>query len=105
MRELIREVPEADILVNNVGIFAPQPFEEISDADWLRFFEVNVLSGVRLSRHYMRGMRARDWGRIVFVSSESAVQIPVGDDPLRHDEDGTDRGGARAWRSRSRAPE
>ena len=70
-------MPEADILVNNVGIFAPQPFEEITDADWLRFFEVNVLSGVRLSRHYMKGMRARDWGRIVFVSSESAVQIPV----------------------------
>jgi len=74
---LVAEVPEADILVNNVGIFAPQPFESISDADWLRFFEVNVLSGVRLSRHYMTGMRARDWGRIVFVSSESAVQIPV----------------------------
>lgn len=74
---LIRAVPDADILVNNVGIFAPQPFEEISDADWLRFFEVNVLSGVRLSRHYVQGMRARDWGRIVFVSSESGVQIPV----------------------------
>lgn len=75
--KLAREAPEADILVNNVGIFAPQPFEEISDADWLRFFEVNVLSGVRLSRHYVKGMRARDWGRIVFVSSESGVQIPV----------------------------
>jgi len=74
---LIREVPDADILVNNVGIFAPQDFGDISDADWFRFFEVNVLSGVRLSRHYMRGMRTRDWGRIVFVSSESAVQIPV----------------------------
>ena len=74
---LIREVPEADILVNNVGIFAPQDFGDISDADWFRFFEVNVLSGVRLSRHYMKGMRTRDWGRIVFVSSESAVQIPV----------------------------
>jgi len=74
---LIREVPEADILVNNVGIFAPQDFGDISDADWMRFFEVNVLSGVRLSRHYMKGMRTRDWGRIVFVSSESAVQIPV----------------------------
>ncbi len=75
--KLAREAPEADILVKNVGIFAPQPFEEISDADWLRFFEVNVLSGVRLSRHYVKGMRARDWGRIVFVSSESGVQIPV----------------------------
>jgi NAD(P)-dependent dehydrogenase (short-subunit alcohol dehydrogenase family) len=74
---VIREVPELDILVNNVGIFEPKPFEEIPDADWIRFFEVNVLSGVRLSRHYMPGMRTRDWGRIVFVSSESAVQIPA----------------------------
>jgi NAD(P)-dependent dehydrogenase (short-subunit alcohol dehydrogenase family) len=74
---MIRDVPDLDILVNNVGIFEPKPFEEIPDADWMRFFEVNVLSGVRLSRHYLRGMRARDWGRIVFVSSESAVQIPV----------------------------
>jgi len=69
--------PDVDILVNNMGIFEPKPFEEISDADWLRFFESNVLSGVRLSRHYMRGMRARNWGRIVFVSSESGLQIPV----------------------------
>jgi NAD(P)-dependent dehydrogenase (short-subunit alcohol dehydrogenase family) len=68
--------PEADVLVNNMGIFAPQRFEEISDAEWLRFFEANVMSGVRLSRHYLRGMRARNWGRIVFVSSESGVQIP-----------------------------
>jgi NAD(P)-dependent dehydrogenase (short-subunit alcohol dehydrogenase family) len=74
---MIREVPELDILVNNVGIFEPRPFDEIPDADWIRFFEVNVLSGVRLSRHYLRGMRARDWGRIIFVSSESAVQIPA----------------------------
>jgi NAD(P)-dependent dehydrogenase (short-subunit alcohol dehydrogenase family) len=74
---MIREVPDLDILVNNVGIFEPKPFDEIPDADWMRFFEVNVLSGVRLSRHYLRGMRARDWGRIVFVSSESAVQIPA----------------------------
>jgi NAD(P)-dependent dehydrogenase (short-subunit alcohol dehydrogenase family) len=74
---MIGDVPELDILVNNVGIFEPKPFEEISDADWLRFFEVNVLSGVRLARHYLRGMRVRDWGRIVFVSSESAVQIPA----------------------------
>jgi len=55
----------------------PEPFEEISDADWLRFFETNVLSGVRLTRHYLRGMRERNWGRVVFVSSESAVQIPA----------------------------
>lgn len=69
--------PDLDVLVNNLGIFEPRPFEEIADADWLRFFEVNVLSGVRLARHYLPGMRERDWGRIVFVSSESAVQIPV----------------------------
>jgi NAD(P)-dependent dehydrogenase (short-subunit alcohol dehydrogenase family) len=73
---LIAQVPDADILVNNVGIFEPRPFEQITDADWLRFFQVNVLSGVRLSRHYLSGMRARNWGRVVFVSSESAVQIP-----------------------------
>ena len=75
--ELVAAVPDADVLVNNVGIFAPQAFDAISDADWLRFFETNVLSGVRLSRHYLAGMRARDWGRIVFVSSESALQIPA----------------------------
>src|SRR5712671_1062306 len=74
---LVREYPGVQILVNNLGIFEPRPFEEIPDADWLRFFEVNVLSGVRLSRHYLTGMKARNWGRIVFVSSESAVQIPV----------------------------
>jgi NAD(P)-dependent dehydrogenase (short-subunit alcohol dehydrogenase family) len=75
--QLIRAVRDADILVNNMGIFEPKPFEEISDAEWLRFFEANVLSGVRLSRHYVKGMRARNFGRIVFVSSESGVQIPT----------------------------
>jgi NAD(P)-dependent dehydrogenase (short-subunit alcohol dehydrogenase family) len=74
---LTETVAEVDILVNNVGIFEPRPFEEISDAAWLRFFETNVMSGVRLARAYLPGMRARNWGRIVFVSSESAVQIPV----------------------------
>ena len=74
---LVRQVPEVDILVNNLGIFEPKPFEEIPDDDWLRFFEVNVLSGVRLTRHYLPGMRDRNWGRVVFVSSESAVQIPA----------------------------
>jgi NAD(P)-dependent dehydrogenase (short-subunit alcohol dehydrogenase family) len=74
---LTSEVPGADVLINNVGIFDPKPFEEIPDAEWLRFFETNVLSGVRLSRFYLPGMRARNWGRIVFVSSESAVQIPA----------------------------
>jgi NAD(P)-dependent dehydrogenase (short-subunit alcohol dehydrogenase family) len=74
---LLSRLPEVDVLVNNLGIFEPRSFEQITDEDWLRFFEVNVLSGVRLARHYVRGMRARDWGRIVFVSSESALQIPV----------------------------
>ena len=74
---VIGRVPELDVLVNNMGIFEPVPFEEISDADWMRFFETNVLSGIRLSRHYVRGMRQRDWGRIVFISSESGLQIPV----------------------------
>lgn len=74
---MIRRRPALDILVNNMGIFEPKPFDEISDADWLRFFETNVLSGVRLARHYLRGMRERNWGRVVFVSSESAVQIPT----------------------------
>lgn len=75
--EAIRRFPEVDILVNNLGIFEPKPFEEISDDDWFRFFEVNVLSGVRLSRHYLPRMKERGWGRIVFISSESAIQIPA----------------------------
>ena len=74
---LFEAVPEADILVNNLGIFEPKAFADITDEDWLRFFEVNVLSGVRLSRHYLPGMVARKWGRVVFISSESAVQIPA----------------------------
>jgi NAD(P)-dependent dehydrogenase (short-subunit alcohol dehydrogenase family) len=74
---LVRQIPDADILINNVGIFEPKPFEEIPDEDWTRFFEINVMSGVRLTRHYLPGMRRRNWGRIVFISSESAVQIPA----------------------------
>jgi NAD(P)-dependent dehydrogenase (short-subunit alcohol dehydrogenase family) len=70
-------VPHADILVNNLGIFEPKPFLEIPDSDWLRFFEVNVLSGVRLSRHYLPGMLKKNWGRIIFISSESAQLIPA----------------------------
>lgn len=73
----VREVPEADILINNLGIFEPKPFAEISDADWQRFFEVNVMSGVRLSRHYLPGMLRKNWGRIIFISSESGQQIPA----------------------------
>jgi NAD(P)-dependent dehydrogenase (short-subunit alcohol dehydrogenase family) len=75
--QVIEAYPEFDIVVNNMGIFEPKPFAEISDADWLRFFQSNVMSGIRLSRHYVAGMRERNWGRIVFVSSESALQIPV----------------------------
>ncbi len=74
---LVGELSETDILVNNLGIFEPKPFEEIPDKDWLRFFETNVMSGVRLTRHYLPGMRRKNWGRIVFISSESGVQIPV----------------------------
>lgn len=74
---LVARHPDVEILVNNLGIFEPRPFDEISDADWLRFFEVNVLSGVRLARAYLPAMRRRDWGRIIFISSESGVQIPA----------------------------
>jgi NAD(P)-dependent dehydrogenase (short-subunit alcohol dehydrogenase family) len=76
-RALTAAVPDLDVLVNNMGIFEPKPFEDISDEDWMRFFETNVLSGVRLARHYVGKMRARNWGRIVFVSSESGLQIPT----------------------------
>jgi len=72
-----QEFPDVDILINNLGIFEAKPFEEIPDADWRRLFEVNVLSGVRLTRLFLAGMRRRDWGRIIFISSESAVQIPI----------------------------
>jgi len=74
---LVARLPDVDVLVNNMGIFEPKPFADISDADWMRFFETNVLSGVRLSRHYVKGMTSRNWGRIVFVSSESGLQIPT----------------------------
>jgi NAD(P)-dependent dehydrogenase (short-subunit alcohol dehydrogenase family) len=75
--EALRLYPEVDILVNNLGIFEPKPFPEITDEDWLRFFEVNVLSGIRLSRHYLPRMKEKNWGRIVFISSESGLQIPA----------------------------
>src|SRR5277367_4812792 len=74
--KLAKQFPAVDILVNNLGIFEVKPFEEIPDDDWRRFFEVNVLSGVRMSRHYIGPMRKKNWGRIVFISSESALQIP-----------------------------
>ncbi|MDA9498754.1 SDR family NAD(P)-dependent oxidoreductase [Bradyrhizobium sp. CCBAU 11357] len=76
-KALVAALPEVDILVNNAGIFEPKDFFDIPDEDWSRFFEVNVMSGVRLSRAYMKGMLARNWGRIVFISSESGLNIPV----------------------------
>lgn len=76
-RALLAALPEVDILVNNLGIFEPKAVQDIADEDWLRFFETNVLSGIRLARHYVVGMRRRNWGRIVFVSSESGLQIPT----------------------------
>src|SRR3989440_8294910 len=74
---VIAKLPAVDVLVNNVGIFEPKPFAEIPDADWYRLFEINVMSGVRLSRHYLAGMLERNWGSILFISSESGVQIPA----------------------------
>jgi NAD(P)-dependent dehydrogenase (short-subunit alcohol dehydrogenase family) len=73
---LLKQVPSVDILVNNAGIFEPKPFAEIPDADWERFYQINVMSGVRLTRGYMPGMLKRNWGRVIFISSESGVQIP-----------------------------
>lgn len=74
---LIAAEDSVDILVNNLGIFEPKPFADIPDEDWFRFFETNVMSGVRLSRHYLPAMKERNWGRIVFIASESAANIPV----------------------------
>ena len=73
---LCQQFPSLDILVNNLGIYEPKPFEEISDEEWLRFFEINVLSGIRLSRAYLPAMKKQNWGRIIFISSESGIQIP-----------------------------
>jgi NAD(P)-dependent dehydrogenase (short-subunit alcohol dehydrogenase family) len=75
--DFIKRVPDADILVNNLGIFEPKAFEDITDADWTRFFETNVMSGIRMSRAYLAGMRKKDWGRVVFISSESGINIPA----------------------------
>jgi NAD(P)-dependent dehydrogenase (short-subunit alcohol dehydrogenase family) len=76
VNRLINELPEVDILINNAGIFEPKAFAEIPDEDWFRFFEVNVMSGIRLSRHYFPKMLEKNWGRIIFISSESGVFIP-----------------------------
>jgi NAD(P)-dependent dehydrogenase (short-subunit alcohol dehydrogenase family) len=75
--EVVRRHPNIEILINNLGIFEPKPFEDIPDADWTRFFEVNVLSGVRLARLCLPAMKRANWGRIIFISSESGVQIPA----------------------------
>jgi NAD(P)-dependent dehydrogenase (short-subunit alcohol dehydrogenase family) len=75
-KALAAALPDVDILINNAGIFEPKGFFDITDEDWTRFFEVNVMSGVRLSRAYLEGMLKRNWGRIVFISSESALNIP-----------------------------
>jgi|SRR6185437_3778614 len=74
---IVKQHPRVDILVNNVGIFEPKPFTQISDLDWTRTFDVNVMSGVRLSRAYLNEMLKRNWGRIIFISSESGVNIPA----------------------------
>lgn len=76
-KKLISEVPEVDILINNMGYYEAKSFFQITDEDWFQIYEANVLSGVRLSRHYMKGMLERNWGRIIFISSESGVQTPA----------------------------
>jgi NAD(P)-dependent dehydrogenase (short-subunit alcohol dehydrogenase family) len=75
--QLLRQHSHVDILINNLGIFEVKAFEDISDAEWQRFFDVNVLSGARLARLYLPSMRQRNWGRIIFISSESGIQIPA----------------------------
>lgn len=75
-RALIKQFPQVDILINNLGIYDTKPFVAISDEEWLHFFEVNVMSGVRLSQHYLSSMLQQDWGRIIFISSESGLQTP-----------------------------
>jgi NAD(P)-dependent dehydrogenase (short-subunit alcohol dehydrogenase family) len=77
VQKVIEGIPEVDILVNNVGTYQLKQFDEISDDDWQRIFDTNVMSGVRLSRHYLPKMIAKNWGRVVFISSESGINIPV----------------------------
>jgi NAD(P)-dependent dehydrogenase (short-subunit alcohol dehydrogenase family) len=76
INNLIQQIPQVDILINNVAIFEPKPFADITDQDWFRFYEINVLSGIRLARAYFGQMLNNGWGRIIFISSESAIQIP-----------------------------
>jgi NAD(P)-dependent dehydrogenase (short-subunit alcohol dehydrogenase family) len=77
VQAFLKQTPETDVVVNNLGIFETKPFLEIPDSDWLRLFEVNVLSAIRLSRHYLPGMLRNNWGRVIFISSESAQHIPA----------------------------
>lgn len=77
VKQAIRQFPHMDILINNLGVYEPKPFEDISDEDWAAIIETNFMSGVRLSRHYLPKMKAKNWGRIIFISSESAINIPV----------------------------
>jgi NAD(P)-dependent dehydrogenase (short-subunit alcohol dehydrogenase family) len=77
VEQLFQKVPHVDILINNLGIYEPKTFFDITDEDWLNIFQVNVLSGVRLSRQYLQKQLEQNWGRIIFISSESAIQIPV----------------------------
>jgi NAD(P)-dependent dehydrogenase (short-subunit alcohol dehydrogenase family) len=77
VENLIKQLPEVDILINNIGIFEPKEFRDITDEEWIKFYEVNVLSGVKLSRAYLDKMLNKNWGRIIFISSESALQIPA----------------------------
>ena len=95
---VIRQRPELDMLVNNLGIFEPKPFEQIPDADWFRFFETNVLSGVRLTRHYLPGMRRSEVGPGGLRFQRVGRADSGGDDPLRHDQDGAT--GHRSWSCR-----
>jgi NAD(P)-dependent dehydrogenase (short-subunit alcohol dehydrogenase family) len=76
-KALVAALPDVDILINNAGIFEPKEFVDIPDEDWIRFFETNVMSGVRMARAYLPGMLKRNWGRIIFISSESALNIPT----------------------------
>jgi NAD(P)-dependent dehydrogenase (short-subunit alcohol dehydrogenase family) len=73
---IVKQFPEVDVLVNNLGIYELKPFFEIEDADWSKMFEVNIMSGVRMTRHYLKRMLEKDWGRVVFVSSESGIFVP-----------------------------
>lgn len=98
----ISQIPSADILVNNLGIFDPKPFAEIPDAERLRFYEVNVLSGVRLARAYLQGMDLKNWGRAIFISSESGQADSRRNGSLRNDEGCTDCARARHCRNHRR---